>query len=136
MQYVSLIPLVGILEIDDLSVPHDQEQEHIVPHRHALGVCPSLQSIHSPLALMSTTTLPRRAKANNALPLSYDTNTLGIVIYSSQAPPLHTLNAFFLSSSHRNGFSFIITTPIAPLSCNYPFTFSTLNTFIAKLQFI
>lgn len=85
---------------------------------------------------MSTTTLPFRAKANNALPLSYDTNTLGIVIYSSQAPPFSTLNAFFSSSSHRNGFSFIITTLITLLSCNYPFSLSTLNTFIAKLQFV
>ena len=30
----------------------------------------------------------------------------------------------------------MITTPIAPLSCNYPFTLSTLNTFIVKLQFV
>ena len=85
---------------------------------------------------MSTTTLPTRAITNNALPLSYDTNTLGIVIYPSQAPPFPTLNAFFSSSSHRNGFSFMITTSIAPLSYNYPFTLSTLNTLIAKLQFV
>lgn len=85
---------------------------------------------------MSTTTLPFRINSNNALPLSYDTNTLGIVIYSSQPPPFPTLNAFFTSSSHRNGFWFMITTPITLLSCNYPFTLSTLNTFIAKLQFV
>ena len=85
---------------------------------------------------MSTTTLPFRINSNNALPLSYDTNTLGIVIYSSHTSPFPTLNAFFTSSSHRNGFWFMITTPITLLSCNYPFSLSTLNTFIAKLQFI
>ena len=85
---------------------------------------------------MSTTTLPFRANSNNALPLSYDTNTLGIVIYSSHTSPFPTLNAFFSSSSHCSGFPFIITTPIAPLSYNYPFPLSTLNTFIAKLQFV
>ena len=30
----------------------------------------------------------------------------------------------------------MITTSIAPLSYNYPFTLSTLNTLIAKLQFV
>ena len=30
----------------------------------------------------------------------------------------------------------MVTTPIAPLSCNYPFTLSTLSTFIAKLHFV
>ena len=93
---------------------------------------------------MSTTTLSFRANSSNALPLSYDTNTLGIVIYPSHTSPFHTLNAFFSSSpiltnsssSHRNGFSFMITTPIVPLSYNYPFPLSTLSTFIAKLQFV
>ena len=28
--------------ITNNAIPHDQEQEHIVPHRYALGVCPSL----------------------------------------------------------------------------------------------
>ena len=51
--------------ITNSAIPHEQEQEHIVPHRYALGVCPSLQSIHSPLALMSTTTLPFRFNAIN-----------------------------------------------------------------------